>query len=188
MTPWPPVTDSPAEEPLAPSEDGDPDQPEELALPEDPVAAPATRSARLAAALLDLGFLLVTPLIPTLVLFALRRPDNTIPPPDQYLREMEGTGQPVASRLLGHGWACPVALAVPAVLLLGYQLFLLIRHRQTLGQRIVGLAWERNDGSPQVVGVAVARVLLFGLLALVLGRWLPPTPFKLPLLARASFA
>jgi lipoprotein-releasing system permease protein len=138
--------------------------------------------------LLDLGLLLVTPLVPTLVLYALRRPDNTTPPPDQYLHEIEGTGMPVASRLLGHGWSGPLLLALPAALLLAYNLFLLLRHQQTLGQRIVGLAWSRDGERRPVIGIVAGRVLLFAVLAIVLGRLLPATPFKIPVPARTAFA
>jgi lipoprotein-releasing system permease protein len=141
-----------------------------------------TKTERLAAALIDLGVLLVVPLIPTLVLFIKYRGYAAIPA-DEYLRVMEGTALPIAEKLLGPGHTGQFILALPIAGWFILQWIWIAQKGQSLGQQVTGLRWDRNGQKPGFF-VALTRTAILAVCGLGIGYLLPKTSFQLPLFLR----
>jgi lipoprotein-releasing system permease protein len=150
-----------------------------------PPQEPARRSARLAAAFIDAGTLLILPLVPSLVLFFLRRPDLALLSGDEYLNLVEGSAAPIAKRLLGTGWSGPLSLGLPVVVFVVLQWVGVALRGQTLGQHITGIRWTRRGGRPGI-GAPIARTVLIAAGGLGVAWALRQSGHEWPLGARLS--
>lgn len=162
--------------------------PEPVVEPTPPVAALLpTKTERLATALIDLGVLLVVPLLSTLTLYFRNRGAPTALAADEYLRVMEGSALPIASRLLGEGRTGQFILALPIAGWFILQWIWIAQRGQSLGQQITGLRWVR-DGKTPSFAIAFVRTLILAGAGLAIGYVLPKTSYQIPLVLRTCAA